>query len=284
MAAPTVPRKSRRPTGTVEVQPPYNLDWRQNGSMEFERARRDLYRKAPADFTAARDAMASEARQGGDSALATKLKKLRKPSMGAWLANVLVLEQLDDVERLVDLGAQLRTPKRELDGEQIRRVSKEKSDAVAKLVRDAKSRASVAGLSCSAAASGELEATLEAAFADPQAAESLLRGSLSSGLRYTGLGFGAQLNAPAPTGTKGSSSPRRAGSDAARIAERDLEKAHREAERAEGELETARRAATDAAKALTRLQAAEALAERRSQSARARESAAKEKLGKLRHR
>lgn len=238
---------------------------------------------APAKFTAARDAMAAEARKAGHQELAASLKKLRKPSAGAWLANLLVLEQSSDIERLVDLGTELRAPKRKLEGEEIRRVSKEKSDAVSELVRDARSKASRAGHSVSAAASQELEETLEAAFADPQAAESLLEGHLSSGLHYSGLGFGAQTFLAPPTNAKGSASARRAKSEAEQIAaERNLEKVHDEAERADADLETARQALAEAARELTRLKSAEALAVRRSKAAHARVSTTKKKLRKLR--
>ncbi len=258
------------------------VDSRHNGSMELQGATQDLYRIAPAEFTAARDAVASEARRMGDSELASSLKKLRKPSVGAWLANLLVLEQPGDVERLVDLGTELRAPNRNLDGDQIRRVSKAKGEAITKLVRDARSKASRAGRSVSAAASEELEATLEAAFADPVAAESLLGGRLSSGLHYSGLGFGEQTASGSPTGTKGSGSPRRTRSEADLIAaERNLKEANHEAELADADLASAREAVARAAQELTRLKSAETLALRRSKTAQARVSAAKKKLSKV---
>src|SRR5271165_5698348 len=100
--------------------------------MELDSAAQELYRLAPAQFTSARDMMVAAARQAGDPELASSLKKLRKPSVGAWLANLLVFQQASDVQRLVDLGAELRAPERKLDGEQIRRVSKEKGDSVSK--------------------------------------------------------------------------------------------------------------------------------------------------------
>jgi hypothetical protein len=127
-------------------------DFRHNGFMELERATRDLYRVTPAEFTAARDAMAAEARRAGDSEIASSLKKLRKPSVGAWLANLLVLEQASDVEHLIDLGTELRAPNRRVEGAQIRRVSKEKGEAVSRLLRNAQSKASEAGQTVSAAA------------------------------------------------------------------------------------------------------------------------------------
>jgi hypothetical protein len=102
--------------------------------MELESATSELYRVAPTQFTAARAAMAAEARLAGDPELASALKKLRKPSVGAWLANLLVFEQSSDVGSLVDLGTKLRMPDRKLEGELIRRVSKEKGNAISKLV------------------------------------------------------------------------------------------------------------------------------------------------------
>ncbi len=250
--------------------------------MDLERASHDLYRLAPTQFTAARDAKASKARQAGRPELASSLKKLRKPSVGAWLANVLVLEQSRDVERLIDLGVELRTPKRNLGGEEIRRVSKEKADAIFRLVRDAKSMASQMGQSVSAAALQELESTLEAAFADPQAAESLRGGNLSAGLHYSGLGFAAQTQTGSPPRTKGSASARTSRSGADQLAKRNLEKASRDVEQADAHVEKARQAVAEAANELTRLKSAEALARQRSREAHDRATAAKKELSKRR--
>jgi hypothetical protein len=270
------PSRPQRPTPS-----PAPLTPRQNAWMEIESATQDLYRVAPSQFTAARDTLAAEARSA-DPGLAASLKKLRKPSVGAWLANILVFEQPRDVKHLVDLGTQLRAPKRKLDGDHIRRVSKEKGEAVARLVRNAKASASRTGQSVSTAASEELEATLEAAFADPDAAESLLRGRLSSGLRYSGLGFGEQTGTASRTRAKKATSARRGASDKKQTAaERDLKKAHHDAEEADARAATASRAAADAAKELTRLKAAEADAIRRSKAAHARVSAAKKKLNQV---
>ena len=255
-------------------------DGRHNGCVDLEHATEELYRVTPTQFTAARDAMAVEARQAGQPELAASLKKLRKPSVGAWLANLLVSDRLSDVEHLVDLGAELRTPKSRLEGEHIRKVSKEKSDVISQLVRDAGSKASRAGQSVSPAASEELEATLDAAFADPKAAETLLGGRLSSGLNYSGLGFGEE---PAPRSlkdTKRRGSERRAESKTDQVAAvRALAAARKEAEQADAEVEAARQAVSDAGRELTRVKAVEAEAVRRSKAAHAKVSSAKKKRG-----
>jgi hypothetical protein len=249
--------------------------------MDLESASQELYGLAPNEFTAARDAKTSEARNAGCQELASSLRRLRKPSVGAWLANLLVLEHARDVERLLALGVELRAPKHHPDGEHIRRVSKEKGDAVAKLVREARSKASRMGQPVSAAALQELEGTLEAAFADPQAAESLRGGRLISGLHYSGLGLAAQPQIGSLPRTKGSASARSPRSGADQVtAKRDLEKANRGVEQADAEVATARRAVAVAADELKRLKSAEAVAVRRSRKARDKASAAKKKLGK----
>jgi hypothetical protein len=251
--------------------------------MDLESASQELYRVAPTQFTATREAMAAEAREEGQRELASSLKKLRKPSVGAWLANLLVFEQSRDVEHLVKLGAELRAPNRKLEGENIRRVSKETGDAVSTLVRDAKEKASRQGQSVSAAAAQELEGTLDAAFADPQAAERLLEGRLINGLHYSGLGFSEQTGSEPPAGAKGSSSGRSARSEADEAAaRRSLEKANNEADQADTQLEKTRQAVAEGAHELTRLKSAEMQAVQRAKEAHQRASAAKEKLKKLR--
>jgi hypothetical protein len=251
--------------------------------MDLESATQELYGLAPTQFTAARDAKASEARQTGSSELAASLKKLRKPSVGAWLANLLVLGQSKDIERLIELGAELRSPKRKLEGEEIRRVSKEKGDVVSKLVREARSRASRTDQSVSAAAIQELEGTLEAAFADPEAAESLRGGRLSRGLHYSGLGFTAQTRSGSPLRRKGPASGRSSGSEDDQIAAtRNLAKANREAVEADAHLRRARQAVAEAAHELMRLKSVEAEAVQRAKEARAQASTAGKKINRRR--
>jgi len=247
--------------------------------MDLESATQELYGLTPTQFTAARNAKASEARKAGSSDVAASLKELRKPSAGAWLANLLVRERPNEIETLIELGDSLRTPKGKLGGHEIRKVSREKVDAASNLIRHAKSRASQLGHAVSASAVEELETTLDAAFADPQAAARLRQGRLTSGLRYSGLGFTAQPHTGSPSRTKGPGSGRGSRSEADQIAAKsDLEKANHEAEQADAHVEKARQAVKKTAAELSRLKSAEALAVRRSKEAHARASAAKKKL------
>ena len=176
-------------------------------------------------------------------------------------------------------GAELRVPKRKLEGANIRRVSKEKADAVAKLVRDAKARASRMDQPASAAALEELETTLEAAFADERAADSLLGGQLSTGLRYSGLGLGADASSRSASRAKVARSSRR---DNRVVARQELERANREAERADTEVAKVRQAIAVTEEDLKRLKSDEARAVRRSSDAHKRATAVEKGLSSRR--
>jgi hypothetical protein len=254
---------------------------RHNVRVDLESATDELYALTPAEFTAARNAKASEARKAGLADVAASLKQLRKPSAGAWLANLLVRQRSDEIDRLIELGESLRGSGDNPGGDEIRKVSKQKVDAASKLIRYAKTRASQSGHPVSSAAVVELEMTLDAAFADPQAAAELREGRLTTGLRYSGLGFTAQSDTGATARTKGSGSPRDPKSEAHRIvARRDAERANQEAEQADAEVKKAKHAVKQAAAELARLTSAEAQAVRRSRDAHARAAAAKKRLGK----
>jgi hypothetical protein len=245
--------------------------------MDLEGASRELYGLAPSQFTAAREAKMAEARSAGDRELAAALKSLRKPSVGAWLANLVVRERPRDVDHLIALGSTLQSPKSKLDGEKIRKVSKEKGAVVSGLVRSAESIASRMGHPASPAALEDLAGSLEAAFADSEAAELLQAGRLTSGLHYSGLGL-ATATQVAPAARVSSSAAGSASQAVRALAQRDLEKANRDLETATAELAKARRAVADATIELRGFKSAEALAVRRSREAEKRVVAAKKKL------
>jgi hypothetical protein len=243
-------------------------------TMDAERVSEDLYRLAPREFTAVRDQRVSEARKAGDAALVASLKKLHRPTVGAWLANLLARERTEDIEHLIGLGAELRIGQNRADGAMIRRVSKKKQDAIATLVKEARSMAAHLGQPVSGAAVTDLEATLDAAFADSKAAESLRAGRLATALHYSGLGFS---EADSHTSARIATSKRPGAASAA--AKRELESANRDAIRADAELEKARDAVAVAEDHLKMLKADAARAVRRAKDAHKRASAANKRVG-----
>ena len=256
------------------------------GAMELETVVDELYGLPPKEFVAVRDARSSEARAAGAKDLAASIKECRKPTVGAWMANVLSRDNPSDLERLIGLGDALRS-NRKLDGEQIRRVTKDKNDTVARLIGQAKASATRVGQPVSHAAELDLEATLEASFADPASAVSVREGRLVEALHYSGFGLGSdpeRLGAPLPAKGRskgGAGGPDPAAEPEARRAVREWE---RQAESADDDVAKAKRAVTSAEAELKRLRASLTVAERRSAKAREGAAAAREKLDSIRRR
>ena len=143
-----------------------------------------------------RDARASEAKRAGDRELASAIGKLRRPNVGAWLANVLVRERGDQVQSMLDLGAAIRQAQAQSAKDELRKLQRERRRAIAALLDDAADLARDRGESISSAVARDLEATLEAALLDPEAATALKAGFLTTGLRYAGLGWSGATDDP----------------------------------------------------------------------------------------
>ena len=173
--------------------------------MDLDAVATELYGLVPAEFTNARDARASEARRAGDRELAKAIGKLRRPSVGAWLANALVRERPYEVQSMLDLGEALRQAQAHLAKEELRKLQKQRRSAVAALLGDAAALARDRGETISISVTRDLEATLEAALLDPEAASALKAGVLTTGLRYAGLGWPAAADDPSPS--EGTSEP-----------------------------------------------------------------------------
>ena len=67
----------------------------------------ELYGLALAEFTPARDALVKELK-AEDAALARQVKTLRKPSLAAWVVNLLVRRETEQVDQVIAVGAALR--------------------------------------------------------------------------------------------------------------------------------------------------------------------------------
>jgi hypothetical protein len=162
----------------------------------------ELYGLVPAQFTAARDEHARQARAAGERETAAEIKKLPRPTAGAWLVNQLVRDAATQMDQLFQIGQSLQDAQRELDGERMRELSAERRQVIAELVPEAARLAAAAGLPASAAVLAEVRSTLEAALADPAAGEAVRSGRLARALTYAGLGevdLTAALAGPPPS-------------------------------------------------------------------------------------
>jgi DNA repair exonuclease SbcCD ATPase subunit len=167
--------------------------------MDLKAVASELYGLAPRDFTKVRDARASEAKRAGDRGLARAIGKLRRSSVSAWLANVLVRECADQVQSMLDLGAAIRQAQAQLSKDELRQLQRERRRVIAALLEDAAGLARHRGENLSIAAARDLETTLEAALLDPEATAALKTGALTTGLRYAGLGWSGATDDPSPS-------------------------------------------------------------------------------------
>src|SRR3954452_13263595 len=75
---------------------------------------RQMYEAPPDRFVATRAAAIADARKAGDKDTARRLAALRKPTVAAWLVNLLALRRPELIDELVELSTALRTAQRSL--------------------------------------------------------------------------------------------------------------------------------------------------------------------------
>jgi len=156
--------------------------------VDLDSIAEELYGLLPDEFTSARAAQVRAARSAGDRELAAAVAGLRRPTIGAWLANQLAREHKKELEALLNLGKEMRKAQEIGDGPALRRLSAQRHEALTALAADAKVLARIRNLAVSENSSRELESTLEAAVADADAADALRAGGLTVGLSYSGFG------------------------------------------------------------------------------------------------
>jgi hypothetical protein len=237
--------------------------------VEFEAAADELYGVLPAEFTATRKRLAGELPRDE----ARRLAALRRPTVPAWAVNLLVRD--DAVGPLLDLGERMRDAWSG-GGDDLSALDRERSALVRDLVRRARDLAGEAGRPLSDAFADEVEETLRAAIADPQAAEAVHAGRLDHPLRHAGFGpfaaTTARSSSRAPARPKKPRKPEKARDEKAREEEERAERRRREerARAAEKEAQEAERALADWESAL--------------EEARQRLQQADDHLGELRER
>nr|WP_063746625.1 hypothetical protein [Catenuloplanes japonicus] len=149
---------------------------------------RQLYGASPDGFTAVRDAAAAEARARGDAAAAKEIAALRKPTIAAWLVNLLAIRRPELLADLAALAGEMRTAQRELRGPELRELSAQRRRVVASLVAEVRALAAASGAETGKLPLNEVEDTLNAALSDEETAEAVRSGRLLRPVTYTGFG------------------------------------------------------------------------------------------------
>ena len=146
-----------------------------------------LYALALAEFTPARDARAKELK-GEDRELSAQVKALRKPSLAAWVVNLLVRRETGQVEQVLAVGEALREAQQSMSGEELRALTRQRRQLTAAVTTRARALASEHGVKVTPAVADQVEATLTAAMIDPGCARAVRSGQLVAALAATGVG------------------------------------------------------------------------------------------------
>ena len=146
----------------------------------------DLYALPLADFTPARDALVKEHK--ADKDLAAAIKGLRKASLAAWVVNLLVRRDPDQVDQVLAVGAALRDAQENFDAAQLREFTKQRRQLTASVTTSARRMAREEGVKTTQSVADQIEATLTAAMLEPDAAKAVRSGLLVTSLAATGLG------------------------------------------------------------------------------------------------
>ncbi|MFI9235172.1 hypothetical protein [Streptomyces sp. NPDC053079] len=262
--------------------------------MDLESVTDELFRLRPEEFTAARDRRAAEAVRAGDRELARRVKALRRPTLAAWVSNLLARERPDEAGALIGLGEGLRDAHRTLDGGRLRELGRAQRALVASLSRQAGLLADEAGHPVGEDVLREVEETLHAVLADPGAAQEWATGRLSRPLAAV-TGFpelapdaADRLAAPPTQSAPGPARERGGGARVTDLAEarerrrreqrrESLERARRKAERAGGELRAREEELTRVRAEAERAEEAEGVARRRLEELAAEVGAAEDR-------
>ncbi|TDD38836.1 hypothetical protein E1287_04620 [Actinomadura sp. KC06] len=153
--------------------------------MDFSSAADELYGVRPADFVETRKRLAQDAKAAGDAALAKRIGALRRPTLSAWAVNLLSRSAADDLERLLDVGAEMREAWGSGGG--LGDLEQRRARLVGSLVRAAGELASDAGNPLREQAGREVEDTLQAATVDPGIAGEVREGRLTQPRSHTGF-------------------------------------------------------------------------------------------------
>jgi hypothetical protein len=231
------------------------------------------------EFTRARDELARRVRQEGDAAAAAEIKRLRKPSLPAWVVNRLARERELDMQRLLNAGEQLEAAQREAiraqSGDAFLEARRDQQRALEALAAGAREILAAGGHG--AAALDRVLATLRAGSLTEDGRALLKRGRLTEELEPPGFEALAGLDVPA---TSPGRRPPKKRTVAAPAAPRE-EPARSETQRTHALVNEARRRTRELRRDLRGLETRAAAAERRAAQLRAQLQDAEAKVSEL---
>lgn len=146
----------------------------------------ELYGLPLGEFTSRRDTLAKELR-AADRERSDTVKALRKPSLAAWVLNLLVRREPDQISQLVSVGSALREAAASLDAAQLRALTAQRRQLTAAVTTVARRHALSEGVKVTESVAEEVEGTLTAAMVSADAAAAVQSGLLVRAFTTTGV-------------------------------------------------------------------------------------------------
>jgi hypothetical protein len=237
--------------------------------MDLDTIADELYGLPLADFTATRNERVKQARAAGDRALAQQIQSLRKPTLAAWLLNQLVRSSTEETQLLLDLGRELRDVLADVEGDELRALTRQRYQLVSALVEQTRSLGLARGTRVTDDVAQAVRTTLEATLADESSADALAGGRLTDSLE---LSSGFSVDSIPTDRPRPARSPEGA---QATVTDIDVQRQQRARDAAEKRVAAAVRSQKQARSAVER-------AQKQVESARQRTQAAAEDVGSLR--
>ncbi|RUQ97570.1 hypothetical protein [Labedella endophytica] len=139
------------------------------------------------DFTASRNARASEAKKAGNGDLAAAVRALPKPTAAAWILGRIVRNRPGVIDDLADVRHRIEAATAAGERDELRAASHDRQMLVVRLVEEARAAAADAGRPLSASVADEVSDGLLAALGDSPIADALASGRLVSVPRTGGM-------------------------------------------------------------------------------------------------
>ena len=160
----------------------------------------ELYRLPLAEFTTARNALAAELKKGGDREAYERVRGLGKPVVTAWIVNRLYRDDREGFDRLLEVGARLRTLqiRGAADAGTLRDVVESRRGAIRALLEQAEALAGKCGVAASPGTLRRLETNLGAIAAYGGAGPDQQLGRVTADLEPPGFEALFQSGATAP--------------------------------------------------------------------------------------
>jgi hypothetical protein len=147
----------------------------------------ELYSLPPTEFTGTRNQWAKQTKADGDPELAKRVGELRKPSVSAWVVNMMMRHQGEQMAQVLDLGASLRQAQSDLDGDALRELTRQRRQLTTAVTHQGRTLAAELGQKVTETVADQVQSTLHAAMVDEQAAAAVRSGMLVAALAATGV-------------------------------------------------------------------------------------------------